>query len=449
MILKDKLDQYLKWLEDFIASHDPTRVLFFGYFSYMAIGFIFLSLPFSQKTPVSFIDNLFTSVSAVSTTGLITVDPSTVYSFFGQIILLTLIQLGGIGYMTLGSFVILQIGGKFSKDREGLTRTAFPLPEDLDIRLFLKSVVFYTLVVECIGATCLAYYFNLEQVESPIWSGIFHSISAFCTAGFSLNPDSFVGFKNHIPVNLIISILSILGAMGFIVVTDIVNRLLGNVKKISFTTLVIAKITFIFLLAGTLFLTFVEPEIAHLSLKDRLIASFFQTMTSTTTVGFNSIDIGKLGTPTVMLLFFFMFFGASPSGTGGGLKSTTFAALYGLVRSTLRRDKNITYMHRRVPLKALRFAASAFSFSIFILGSSVFLLSLTESFDLEKIVFESISALGTVGLSMGITGTLSWKGKLIIIFLMMIGRVGVMSFGLAITETSFDQVVDEDVELLI
>lgn len=436
-------------IERILVTYDPTRVLVIGYLSYMVSGFLLLLFPFFRTRDVGIIDTLFVAVSAVSTTGLSPLDVGSTYNFGGELVILLLIQLGGIGYMTLGSFIVLQTGHMLSKSREKLTRTAFPLPESFNISLFLKSVVFYTLAIEFVGAFLLYFSFINTDIENPAWSAVFHSVSAFCTAGFSLNSDSFSEYALNYRINFILAALSTLGAIGFIVVADLTRNLARRRLCFSFTTLVILKITSLFLIFGTAFLAIFEPSLSHLPLNEKLLVSFFQTMTATTTVGFNTVDMGEISPQSMMFLFFLMLFGASPSGTGGGLKSTTFAALIGLVSSTLRRDKNITYMRRRIPLQQLRYAASAFVFSWFILGASIFLLSISESQKFIDIVFEAFSALGTVGLSTGITGQLTDYGKIFVILLMIIGRVGVLSFGLAISTTFLEEVVDADNELVI
>lgn len=443
------IEYFLIRFEKLIKDKAPSKVLSIGYLTYMIVGFGLLCLPFSQADSVEIIDNLFISVSAVSTTGLVTVDPGTSYTLFGEFVILLLVQLGGIGYMTFGSFIILQTGHRISLVREKMTRTAFPLPESLNVKSFLKGVIFFTIVAETIGAILLSYFFYLEGYDSPVWSGIFHSISAFCTAGFSLYPNSFESLSDNLAINLILSSLSLLGSMGFIVVVDLWLRIVGKRKEVLFTSKVILAITTIFMVLGTFVLYFFEPTINTLPHSQRLLTAFFQTMTSSTTVGFNSLPIGDLSPHIIMLLFFFMIFGASPSGTGGGLKSTTFSALFGLVKSTLTKREAICFWNRKIPMRRLQYAGSSFIFCAFVLGLSAFFLCYTETADFQIIIFEAISALGTVGLSMGLTGDLSTPGKLIIILLMMIGRIGVLTFGLAVSTADTSALVDGDNDLVV
>lgn len=430
----------MRWLEFFlikierlVQKKDPVRVLSIGYLSYMVIGFFALCLPIAVTTSVPILDRFFIAVSAVSTTGLATIDPGSSFSFFGELVILFLIQLGGIGYMTFGSFIILQTGHRISAAREKMTRAAFPLPEALDVKVFLRSVILFTIAVEFLGAVALSLIFWSEGIENPVWSGVFHSISAFCTAGFSLNSNSFESMSENFGLNFVISGLSILGAVGFIVMLDLWRRTRRQTDRLLFTSKVILGVTSISLVVGTVILFFAEPSIQEATVFNRIQLAFFQAMTAATTVGFNTVPIGKLTAAVIMLMYFLMLFGASPSGTGGGLKSTTLTALIALVRSTLKRRKRIVFFNNEVPLKRIQYAAASISFCMFIIGLAVFILTLTESAPTDQIVFEAISALGTVGLSMGITGDLTSVGKWVIIFLMATGRIGVLSLGLSLS----------------
>lgn len=417
----------------FFKKADAAQLLLAGYLFYMFAGWGLLSLPIAQATPVSALDNLFIASSAVSTTGLVSVDPGSSYSPFGQVVILLLIQLGGIGYMTFGSFLVLSLSHRWTRFRETVTRAAFPLPSDFDAAQFIRRVVYFTLCVETLGALLLWPMFASAGVNNPLWAAVFHSVSAFCTAGFSLFPNSFEDFTGHAGIVLTISVLSYLGAIGFIVMTTVYDRLTRKRDSLGFTSTVILSITAKFAVIGTLVLFVVEPSIASLDPAERLLAAFFQVMTASTTVGFNTVPIGDLGFAVLMIMFVLMIFGASPSGTGGGLKSTTLAALVGLMRSVLKRREKITYMGREISEDRVHQAAVGFAFYFLVLGIALFLLFLTEAgAPFEHVAFEAISALGTVGLSMGLTGDLTALGKVLVILLMLIGRVGILTFGLAI-----------------
>jgi len=199
----------------------PVHALALGYLSYIGIGFVLLLFPFSNKISIPFIDQLFTAVSAVSTTGLVTVDPGTSYTWFGQFVILILFQLGGLGYMTASSFVILAINKRLSGDRVSVLKSAFSLPKTIGINHLVRDLFIFTFVVELVGAVFLYFAFSKHNVENPLWSAVFHSVSAFCTAGFSLYSSSFETFKADTTINLILALLSIAGGIGFIVITDV------------------------------------------------------------------------------------------------------------------------------------------------------------------------------------------------------------------------------------
>ncbi|MCK5745195.1 MAG: potassium transporter KtrB [Oricola sp.] len=427
-----------------ILRANPAKLLVAGYTLYMLAGWILLSLPFAQSAPVRAIDNLFIAVSAVSTTGLVTVDPGSNYSFLGEAIILLLIQAGGVGYMTIGSFAVLATEARLSPLREKVAKAAFSLPNDASPAQFIRTVILFTLTCEAGGIIALYFMFADAGVENPLWSAIFHSISAFCTAGFSLNATSMEAFRDHAGINIVISLLSLLGAMGFLIVWDMWRNFTSRAFHLGFTSKVIIRVTFMLLVFGAAILFVVEPTIAALPPHERLFAAFFQSMTATTTVGFNTHPIGAMSHAAILVLLFLMAIGASPSGTGGGLKTTTFAAMLGLLRSTLKQRDAVRFFKRPIPQIRVQAAAASFFYFIVLLMIAMFFLILTEpGADFEALVFESVSAIGTVGLSMGVTGDLSTLGKLIIIVLMIAGRVGILTFGIAI---AFPDESDEEVE---
>jgi len=423
----------LKKIRHAFSKLPPARNLLLGYLTYASIGWLLLLLPICHKQHVSALDNFFIATSAMSGTGLTTVDVGTEYSLLGQIIILLLIQAGGIGYMTFSSFVILATTKKLSHYRQKIASTTFSLPSEFSMHEFIINVAIFTFICEFIGTIALSVIFMQRGIEHSIWNGVFHSVSAFCTAGFSLFNDSFTGFKYDLWINITLSALSILGAVGFIVWLDLYKRVKGQKDHLTFITKVILSITFLFIFLGSLIFFFVEGPLADTTVYQRLMTSFFQTMSASTTVGLNTLDIGGLKEGTLVLLISLMVFGASPSGTGGGLKSTTFAALVGLVKSTVTGKNIVSFWNREIPPKRLRLATATFAYYAFVLTFSVFLLSLLENKRFVSIVFEAASALGTVGLSMGITSSLTDWGKLIITFLMFMGRVGILTFGIAIS----------------
>lgn len=427
--MKDKWQGFIR----FVRTLHPVRLMVLGYLSYVVAGWILLSIPLVHRTNiVSFMDALFTSTSAVSTTGLVAVSTGNDYTLAGQIIIMILIQMGGIGYMTFGSFVILSRSGTLSNRRQQIGTTVFSMPQDFRIDKFIRSVIIFTVITETIGAIALFFAFVRAGVPGPLWSAIFHSVSAFCTAGFSLYDTSFELFRGNLAINAILGVLSYLGAIGFIVFVDAWRRLIGKTSSLTLTSRVILVTTaWVSLVAVGLFFVG-EPTIQGLPPHERLIAASFQVMTSITTVGFNTVPIGGLSQASLFLITMLMIIGASPSGTGGGLKTTTFSAVFGVVKSALKGRREVLFWGKRIPEKRIRSAMASLGFYAVALIAGCYLLALTERFPFEGLLFEAASALGTVGLSTGITPHLTPIGKLIVIALMFIGRLGPLAFGLAL-----------------
>lgn len=411
----------------------PVRLVAAGYAGNMLAGWALLSLPVAAAAPSRAIDDLFIAVSAVSTTGLVPVDPGTTYSRFGQIVILALIQAGGLGFMTASSFAFTLIAATGpSRYREQVTRTVFSLPASVRPRLFVGRVVVYTLVVEASGAVALALLFAARGIEAPLWQGLFHAVSAFCTAGFSLFPASLEGFSGDPAVLGVISVLAILGALGFLVASEAWDRLRGRVGRLSLSTRIILAVTPLMLCLGTALLFVAEPSIASMPLGRRTLNAFFQAMTAATTVGFNAIPTAPLGALAITATYVLMLVGASPSGTGGGLKSTNVAVQWAFMVAVLRGRREVTLFGSAVPEAKLRQALATFFLAATVLAAAMFALTATEGIAFDRLLFEAISALATVGLSLGVTGELSDPGKAVIIALMYIGRVGILAFGVAL-----------------
>lgn len=411
----------------------PARFVALGYFSYMVTGWLLLWSPLTHSTgAIPCLDALFTSTSAVSTTGLVTVSTGTDYNFFGQFVILTLIQLGGIGYMTFGSFIVLSNSGKLSERRQRIGASVFSMPAGFEIDVFIRHVVAFTLIAETLGALALFLAFARAGLPNPVWSAVFHSISAFCTAGFSLYDTSFEALRNDTAINIILGTLSYMGAIGFIVFLDVWHRITRRSNRITLTTKVILATTAWISLAGVALFFFGEPSIQDLPVNQRIVAAGFQVMTSVTTVGFNTIPIGGLSPASLFLVILLMVIGASPSGTGGGLKTTTFTALLGTIRSVLSGQDEVLFWHRAIPVERVRVAMASLGFYVLSLIAGCYLLALTQTAPFEGLLFEAASALGTVGLSTGITAALTPIGKMIIIGLMFIGRFGPLAFGMAL-----------------
>ena len=439
--------EYLK----FHLRLNPQQSLFFGFFMYMVLGWIFLSLPFSQKIPTDFIDTLFTSTSALSTTGLATVSTFDNYTFFGQFIILTLIQIGGIGYMTLTTYILLSTTKQITHWHKKILYNEFTMPKEFKIQDFLKSVIVFTFTVEIIGA--ILFYFAFRPIHSDtfftVWTSVFHSVSSFCTAGFSLYNTSFEAYATNTFLNGIVLFLTISGGLGFIVVTDIWYYFSKKSNSISFTTKMITLSFFGVLFIATAITFFGESTIQNYPVFERLEIAAFQTVNAISTAGYNSIPLSNLNLGVLLTIIFLMYVGAAPSSTGGGMKITTLTAVIAIVKSKVRNQAKVTYLGKKIPADRLEMAVSTFIFYTAILFFSVFLLSFTENHSLEKLLFEATSAIGTVGLSMGITGSLSVWGKIILISIMFIGRVGVITFGLAILAKKQHKKIDHETDLAV
>ena len=441
---------FYEWLNHFYIKLKPTQALMFGFLSYAIIGTIFLSFPFSRTNNVSLLDNIFNVVSAISTTGLTTISVADNYSFFGQLIFVILFQLGGIGYMTISSFIILARGKELSPIRLGILKAEFTLPQGFDIKVFIRQIVIFSLMIESLGILFLWFEFRAAGVHNALWSAMFHCVSAFATAGFSLNNNSLESFSGNTVVNLTIGILAYIGAIGFIVLQDawlsIRHR---TVHHITLTSKIILLVTLVVFLAGTPLLFFFEPSIQTISPYNRFLAAAFQIMTASSTAGFNTIPISGLTGASLAILILSMIIGASPSGTGGGIKTTSISSLYSILASVVRGKCKITFWGHEVPVARLYTAVASTTLYMSILGAGVYLLCLTQPFNFLEIFFETASALGTVGLSMGITGNLNIFGKIAITLLMFIGRVGPLTFGLSMFQKQADENLNKISDLAV
>ena len=342
----------------------PVKVLLFGYLACVVTGWVLLSLPAAQAPGMATgaLDHLFTAVSAVSTTGLVTVSPSGAYSRFGELVILLFIQIGGIGYMTFGSVVVLARGRALSGARERLLASDFAVPKAFQLSEFVRGVLVFTVAAELAGTLALWALFSKAGVPDAAYQAFFHAISAFCTAGFSLFDTSLEAFRADVGVNAVVAALSYAGAVGFIVVVDAWRVVAGRQAALTFTSRIILRLTLVLTVVGTAGLFLIEPSLGALPPAERLLASFFQSMTAFTTVGFNTMPIGALAQGAMLLVVLLMLIGASPSGTGGGLKTTTLTAVYAVMRSTLRGRSETTFWGRRVPADRVAAATASLAF---------------------------------------------------------------------------------------
>lgn len=416
----------------------PAQQLVFGFGLYAMIGACVLALPFSQSRHAGFVDHAFTAVSAISTTGLTTVSVSDTYTRFGELVVLALFQVGGVGFMTLSSILILARGKPLTEARVTALKAGFSVPHYFVMSNFLRHVVVFTVASETIGSLILWWRFSAAGVESPLWSAVFHSVSAFATAGFGLHNDSLERFAGDWSINVTIAALSYLGAIGFIVVQDVWYTIKFRERMLTFTSKVILYMTAAIFVLGTVALYVFEPSVRSLSPSDRLLACMFQVMTASTTAGFNTIPIGGMSSASLVVLLMAMLIGASPAGTGGGIKTTSVSAIVGNLFSVLRGRSAVVWLGHEVPMVRVLYAFAATSLYLIGLCFGVLALCALEDKPFLPIVFEAASAIGTVGLSMGITGDLTTAGKLVLIGLMFAGRCGPLTVGLALLRPDQD-----------
>lgn len=419
------------------SSKSSLYLLIEGYIVLTLLCLGILMLPVSQSADISFVDLLFLATSIVSTTGLSPIDFSLSMSFFGELSTLFFIQLGGIGYMALSSFIILKHSHHLPKLSARLLRLEFNLPQRYPLISFIYSVLIFTVLIETIGALLLYVGFTKAGVENPIWSAIFHSISAFCTAGFSLYSDSITSFEGNHWINITILVLSILGSVGFIVLLDFWLKIVRKRKHVTLTSKIILATTVFTIVVGTLLLYFSDGLLVSQGIRGLKIA-FFQLVSAHTTVGFNNFPIENLKLGGTLIMIIVMVIGASPAGTGGGVKTTSITALFGLLYSILKKRKHITFFDKEIPVDKVYLAISSTIFYIVLLLLGTWMVVQIDGmkFSFDKLLFECASALSTVGLSTGISSELSDANKVIISIMMFIGRLGVMTFGFALISQS-------------
>jgi trk system potassium uptake protein len=414
----------------------PHLIIAVSFFLVILAGGILLSLPISSAagTPTNFLDSYFTSNSATCVTGLVTLDTGTHFSLFGLIVIMALMQIGGLGYMTFSTFMLLVFRQKLFISQKLAIQEALNIYSTKDVIQVLRRIFGIVFIIEGTGALVLFLRW-LPEFGAPkaFLYAAFHSISAFNNAGFALPPNfaNLMPYATDLTINLTITTLIIIGGIGFVVIADILqHRRLSLHSKIAlFTTIGL-------LLAGTAFIFALEMNnpntLGPLSLPHKLLASYFQAVTPRT-AGFNTLDYGKMLPATLLFTMFLMFVGASPGGTGGGIKTTTFSLIIATIWATLRGYRDTIMFRRRIPSETVRRAFAIVSISALVIGLAVFGLGEYEKKGLMELAFETFSAFGTVGLSMGITPYLSSLGKIIIIAVMFIGRVGPLTLLLALS----------------
>ncbi len=414
-----------------------ARQVLLGFATAILTGSLVLLIPqMTTGGAISYIDALFTSTSAICVTGLIVQDTPTFFTDLGKIVLLILIQIGGLGIMTVGSIFGLILGRKIHIRDKFYINTSFGSSQSFSASKFFMVIAGTTFTIEFIGfiiMTAIFYFKHLYTFKTSMTFSLFHTVSAFNNAGFSLYSNSLKSFSSDVPLNLIFMLLIVLGGLGFPVISELIT--LKKVRHLSLHAKVVLSATAILILTGTamfLILEFNNPEsIANKSVSTRILASFFQSITSRT-AGFNTMDIASLNPATALVIILLMFIGASPGGTGGGIKTTTFVTVAAAGLRSIRRRNEVTIFKRKLPASLIYRALTLTIAAIVLIIISTIGILAFENYSLKEVLFEVVSAFGTVGLSTGITSALSMPSKIILIVTMFIGRIGISTLSVAI-----------------
>ena len=424
----------------------PVQVLAIGFFTIIMLGTIVLCLPICSKTGqwTSFFDSMFTSTSATCVTGLVVHDTGSYWSSFGQLVILLLIQIGGIGFMTIATLFSIAFGKKISLKQKGVLQESVNIDHPGGIIGLTKRIIKGTILIELIGAVVLAVRFSFDfGVLKGIYYGVFHSISAFCNAGFDLfgadfgKYSSLTHYKSDITVNLTISALIIIGGIGFLVWSDLVKHKF-NFKKYSLHSKIVLCVTLFLLIAGTISFFVIETLPGRLLENEgslsKLLQSFFQSVT-TRTAGFNTCDIGKLDTGSKLISVILMFIGGSPGSTAGGIKTTTFFVIILSFIATFKGTPDLNIFKRRLEPDATRKALAVFFVNFSLAMVVTVVISICHNFDLGDVLIETFSAVDTVGITAGITRSLNGVEKFLLMILMYCGRVGSLSFAISFAKS--------------
>jgi trk system potassium uptake protein len=434
---------------------NPAQLFVLSFLTIIFSGAFMLMLPNSTQNGISFIDALFTSTSAVCVTGLTVVDTATVYTHFGHFIIMFLIQVGGLGILTFISYFSYFFKGNTTYENQ-LVMMDMTNSEKLgEVYKVLKNVILITLIIEFTGG--LFIYFSLDEslfpsTYSQIFFAAFHSVSAYCNAGFSILSNNLyeTGFRYNYNLHLSVAGLIILGGLGFPIVSNSVYYikyrilnflapLLGREKiykprVINLSTKIILYTTFFLLVGGTilLFITEYYYTLEPHSWYGKIVTAFFTAVTPRT-AGFNTVDMTALTLPSVLIITLLMWIGASPASTGGGIKTSTFAIAIMNISSLAKGKSRLELNRRQIPDSTVRRSFAIIVLSILVIGLGIlFVVAKDGDKGLTKIIFESVSAFGTVGLSLGITPYLAVQSKIVLILLMFIGRVGMLTLLVAL-----------------
>lgn len=426
----------------------PSALMLLSFVFLILTGSLLLFMPEMTVNGIRYIDALFTSTSACCVTGLVCVDTATVFTLKGKFIIMLLIQFGGINIISFATFFATFAKGSTGLKNQSILKDMLSVDKLSGTRTLLREIIFFSVGIELIGAILMyAYWTHVGMFDSrgeTLFNALFHSISGFNNAGFALWSnnvfDSVV--REQYFIQIVIMFLIFFGGLGFMAMQDIfepknfMRRRKYKWEKLHLSTRVALNTSLILIVVGAAFFFVLEynKSVAGENIAGKVMASFFQSVSSRT-AGFNSVDFTMVGQPALIILIVLMFIGASPGSTGGGIKTTTFYVLFKSAMATLTLKKNIEVGKNTISFSLVDQAYTIVLFSISLIFMSTFALTITESdIDFMKLLFEEVSAFGTVGLSTGITPILSDAGKVIIILTMYIGRVGTLTIGMAIAK---------------
>ncbi|MGM0596456.1 MAG: TrkH family potassium uptake protein [Myxococcota bacterium] len=411
------------WWE--ILLNHPARIMLTTFLFLCVSGSLLLILPFATTAgAIEVVDAVFTSVSAVCVTGLIVLDTPNDFSFFGQFFIIILIQLGGLGIMSITTVALHKLGRRLSLKQERLL-TQMTDTDHKDLVHSLATILKFTFAAEAIGAFLLVFLFygSGDSFLTAVWRGIFTAISAFCNAGFALQSDSLVSYQNNPYILHIVSTLIIFG--GIAPATSLLIPRWISGKSIPIPATIALFTTIILLVSGTVFILAFEYNgvLSGLSLGDKIQNAWFQSATLRT-AGFNSVGIDKITSPTFLIMISYMFIGGSPGGTAGGIKTTTLGVLVMTFWANITNKNDVIIKNRRIHHDSIFQAVTVIASGFIFWFVAVMMLEITQQIPSRDGIFETTSALGTVGLSTGATGMLDEIGKVVIIVTMFVGRIG-------------------------
>jgi len=422
----------------------PTRVFILSFAGFILLGAVFLWLPLAATgRQLPFIDALFTATSGVCVTGLTVVDIGKDLSSFGQVATLVLFQIGGLGIITFSVLLFSIMGRGISFRDQEIIQFAFLHTPRRDFLKLIRTIFVFTISIESVGALLLFIRFSLEfPVGRALYLAVYHSVSAFNNCGYSLFSTSLMNYRSDLVVNLLIMALIVLGGIGFIVQYEVLAKWRGRVRALSLHTKIVLRVSLLLIGFGALlfFLLEIRNTLQGRPWSSSLLASLFQSVTART-CGFNTVDIGQLANPTLLVLMVLMFIGASPGSTGGGIKTTSFSLMMLMIWNKIKGQDEVNVFNRTIPREILNRTVAVIIASMLIVFIVVsFLLFANQDTGVAAknsrhnfvlYLFEAISAFGTVGLSLGITAELSAMQKSAVIILMFVGRIGPITLAYA------------------